>query len=131
MGSPLYDRNDLTMNTYSAGLGASFTMELAGGLYAIWNVSAVTTFYLADEEGFFMTLPGPQKYPTARSTYSPGIGGNTTLFLACRIGPWPVTVSLGGRYQYIRLTTDTFAFPNRRGQFFGAMLSAVYSLDFP
>lgn len=105
-----------------AGAGVSATLPVADSLYLIANVGGVYLWGTEETEydsSYTMT--------SDESDDSIDYGVNTTVQLAYYIESASVTVSLGGRYQY--LYADYEEGDSLTHQFWGATLSAIYSFS--
>ncbi len=85
---------------------------------------------------FFILANGSGMYLTGKSTTtgSPdsdfkGYGYNTAASLAYYIAPASVTLAIGGRYQYFKLTWDDSSSPDTKMDFYGFTAAATYSFS--
>ncbi len=99
------------------GAGVSFTLPVADSLYFIANVGGV----------YLWTTEETKESTGTTSEDCKDYGVNTTAQLAYYIEAASVTVSLGGRYQY--LIADYAVDDSIKHNFWGATFSAIYSFS--
>ena len=104
--------------SYGPELGLGFTFPILDNL-----------FFLANLSGFY--LWGNEKQPDAGgNTKINDYGINSTLSLAYYIAPASTTISLGGKYQYIKTDyNDDSEGEYRKCTFYGVTLSVTYTFN--
>jgi hypothetical protein len=132
-GFPALIKLDSTSNNYGTGLGISFTFNLSGNLYVLLNISSL--YILNDIQNDQTTIMLPSiYYPVDTNTTVHSFGGNATLSLAYYFDTINTTLSVGGRYQYIRYlksgnTNIDAQIHSLRDQFYGVFVSAIYTFN--
>ena len=118
-------------SSYGPGIGLGFTLPILDNLFLLANLSG---FYLwghekRPEDALSVSLLGIAS--GGDNTRINDYGINSTLSLAYYIAPASTTVSLGGRYQYIKTNYDTKGnVEPRKCTFYGVTLSATYTFSF-
>ncbi len=107
--------SDFEHKTFGPGSGISITIPVAENTFIIGNVGGL---YLKGKEKYRDSLAGDSSFDITDYGY------NTSLSLAYFIKPASTTLSLGGRYQYIKTKYDDGFSNNSR--FYGVTVSAVY-----
>jgi hypothetical protein len=106
---------------YGPGFGVSFTFPLLDSLFAIVNISGL--YLLVNEKCSF--------YSEKFNEY----GVNSSLSIAYYVAPASMVISLGGRYQYIRVLyegTDLgggATLSNLTNHIYGVTLTATYTFS--
>lgn len=113
---PFYALPDIEVENiaYGPAAGLSFVLPLVDNFFLLANVSG-------------MYLWGKSKNSATETTDGGGWGYNTTASVAYYIPAASMTLSLGGRYQFIRWETESNNGTASDHKFYGITASATYS----
>ena len=101
------------------GAGISAVIPVGGNFFVLGYLSG-------------LYLEGNEKFNSYGETYnleSNEYGCNASLSLAYYISGTSTTISLGGRFQQLRINYDEADAPDNTNRFYGATLTAVYSFN--
>ncbi len=107
---------DLKVQMYGPAAGLSAVMPLGNDFFILANGSGI---YLFNKQ----TSTGTPVIKTK------GYGYNTSAAIAYYIAPASVTLSIGGRYQYIQMESDDSSSEDSKMNFYGVTASATYSFS--
>lgn len=109
---------DFNHSALGPGAGVALTLPVGGNLYLIGTAGG---FYLRGHEGYSNSDGKENEFDIAE------YGVNTGVSMAYYIEAASTTVSLGGRYQRMKIKYDD-GFSNT-SQFYGITFSAIYSFN--
>lgn len=127
-------KEETKYNNCGLAFGVAFTVNLAGNLYLMGNISALYQFSVITMDDAEYSLSNVRTSIIHRWAMGSGLGCNVTLSLAYYFDSLSTTLSLGARYQYVYLfETNNNAInmltSKRYDQFYGVFMTAMYSLD--
>ena len=115
-----------SLDNIGGGAGIALAYPLINNIFVICNISGV---YMRAYNEYSMAIEGSpdEKFKDEYNVY----GGNASISCAYYFASLGVTVSLGGRYQYLKYYRtkgyDTYGMNKMADKFYGVVLSAVYS----
>ncbi len=117
-----YEMTDFKHRAIGPGAGISAVLPLGNDFYILGNISGLYLWGEHQQED--------QTYGTQKDKYNE-YGINSSISLAYYIVPASVTLSLGGRYQFIKSDFDssTESQSDLTHHFYGITASAIYSFN--